>query len=512
MEKDEIINFFQQNKIDVQNANASLIVCDLVFEAYAESELVHKVKYDPVIFYIDNRTTGLSFFQFLSDKKIDQVAKNVYLEYQKNTKSLDEKISKHKKLEIQLDKLWLEYKNYKKPLTVKQLLRIYDKFIKIAKEWWYYGSIGEDKGRVIDYEVVEKFQKKQNTELSKAREIVSILSHPEEQSVLNIERADFLNICLAVIKLLKNNNTDKKEIEEILKNPSIDRKINEYIENFFWIMTDYCKAINLTPKLVIEKALVEIAEKGMEGIKLEIKTIKDNFKKIQLEKNKLKKIFKLSEEDEKDIYFAKRTVYWIDRRKAGMMKQFNYFMNFVGDIASRYNKNYDYLSNYTVKEIRKLIETNKFLSENTIKKRESGNFLIVCEKEKEAQFFYGKNAGEMFKKAIHCEEKTLKGTVASTGGLDRIRGIARIVYNPSDSAFKTGEILVTSMTRVEFIPLMRKARAIIANEGGLACHAAIVSRELGIPCVIGTKIATKILKDGDSVTINLSDGTVKIME
>jgi pyruvate,water dikinase len=58
---------------------------------------------------------------------------------------------------------------------------------------------------------------------------------------------------------------------------------------------------------------------------------------------------------------------------------------------------------------------------------------------------------------------------------------------------------------------MKKAGAIVTDEGGLTCHAAIVSRELRVPCVIGTKIATKVLKDGDLVEVDADRGIVKIL-
>ncbi|PIZ52209.1 hypothetical protein COY27_01065 [Candidatus Woesearchaeota archaeon CG_4_10_14_0_2_um_filter_33_13] len=74
---------------------------------------------------------------------------------------------------------------------------------------------------------------------------------------------------------------------------------------------------------------------------------------------------------------------------------------------------------------------------------------------------------------------------------------------------KDGEILIAAMTRPEYVPLMKKAKAVITDEGGVTSHAAIVSRELGIPCVIGTKIATKIFKTGDVIVIDLEKGEVK---
>jgi len=102
----------------------------------------------------------------------------------------------------------------------------------------------------------------------------------------------------------------------------------------------------------------------------------------------------------------------------------------------------------------------------------------------------------------------LNGIVASMGN-GNVMGNVRIVNNPHKEKFNKDEILVTSMTRPEFVPLMRKAKAIITNEGGITSHAAIVSRELGIPCIIGTKVATKALKNGDFVEVNVKEGIVR---
>jgi pyruvate,water dikinase len=71
-----------------------------------------------------------------------------------------------------------------------------------------------------------------------------------------------------------------------------------------------------------------------------------------------------------------------------------------------------------------------------------------------------------------------------------------------------GDVLVTHMTAPDWVPLMRKAAAIVTDSGGMTCHAAIVSRELGIPCVVGTGDATEKLRDGELVTVNATEGTV----
>lgn len=77
---------------------------------------------------------------------------------------------------------------------------------------------------------------------------------------------------------------------------------------------------------------------------------------------------------------------------------------------------------------------------------------------------------------------------------------------------KPGDILVSVATIPDIMPAMKKAAAIVTEQGGITCHAAIVSRELGIPCVIGTKVATKVFKDGDIVEVNANHGVVTVLK
>lgn len=88
-------------------------------------------------------------------------------------------------------------------------------------------------------------------------------------------------------------------------------------------------------------------------------------------------------------------------------------------------------------------------------------------------------------------------------------GVVKILKGPKEiSKVKSGDILVAEMTSPDYVPAMKKAHAIITNKGGMTSHAAIVSRELGIPCVVGTKEATHKLKDDDIVTVDGSSGNI----
>ncbi|AEM38732.1 phosphoenolpyruvate synthase [Pyrolobus fumarii 1A] len=124
-----------------------------------------------------------------------------------------------------------------------------------------------------------------------------------------------------------------------------------------------------------------------------------------------------------------------------------------------------------------------------------------------------KKGGEEAKEAEEAvppekAEVIVRGLPASPGIAS---GVARVILDPhSEEAkqFREGDILVTKMTDPDWVPIMKKAAAIVTDEGGMTSHAAIVSRELGIPAVVGTREATKKIKTGMVVTVDGSRGVV----
>jgi len=118
----------------------------------------------------------------------------------------------------------------------------------------------------------------------------------------------------------------------------------------------------------------------------------------------------------------------------------------------------------------------------------------------------GKKVAEKGKEQKEAGKILLKGLAASPG---LASGPVRL-YKEEESldVVKKGDILVTVMTSPDMVPAMTRAAAIITDEGGMTCHAAIVARELGTPCIVGSKEATKILKDGMTVTVDGARGVV----
>ena len=101
----------------------------------------------------------------------------------------------------------------------------------------------------------------------------------------------------------------------------------------------------------------------------------------------------------------------------------------------------------------------------------------------------------------------LKGTAASPG---TAKGKVKVIHDASEiTKMKKGDVLVAKMTSPDFTIGMGKAAAIITDEGGLSSHAAIVSREFGIPCIVGVKGITSVLKNGEHVEVDADKGIVR---
>lgn len=155
------------------------------------------------------------------------------------------------------------------------------------------------------------------------------------------------------------------------------------------------------------------------------------------------------------------------------------------------------------------IKTKKFPPPAVLKKRARGYYYIngklitnLTRKRIEKKFGVTLENVKAPKKL-----KQVKGEIAypgeSTGRVKKIASLAQI------NKVKKGDVLVASMTLPDYLPALKKVSALVTDEGGIACHAAIVARELKIPCIIGTKIATQVFKDGDQVEVDAVKGIVR---
>lgn len=162
------------------------------------------------------------------------------------------------------------------------------------------------------------------------------------------------------------------------------------------------------------------------------------------------------------------------------------------------------------REGERLVKTGRLPGQSILKQRSNGYVFI-----RGRLYVLNKfetllaRVGYQYIPAVVHNEKVIQGTVACLKV--PVTGTVKIILNYDEVAGfpRRGGVLVTTMTTPEFVPAMKRALAVVTDEGGITSHAAIVSRELNIPCVIGTKIATKVLKDGDRVIVDATKGIIK---
>jgi len=166
----------------------------------------------------------------------------------------------------------------------------------------------------------------------------------------------------------------------------------------------------------------------------------------------------------------------------------------------------------TLNELNEALSMNKMIFKSELIKRKENAFAYFSGKiifESELDEFLDK-AGFTIQKETEINTNVIKGAIANKG---QAKGIAKVILNREQlPKIKVGEILVAPMTTPWYLPAMQKAIAFVTDEGGVTCHAAIISREMNKPCVIGTKIATQTIKDGDLIEVDADNGLIKILK
>lgn len=181
-------------------------------------------------------------------------------------------------------------------------------------------------------------------------------------------------------------------------------------------------------------------------------------------------------------------------------------------IRKSFSKIYPKLGSFAAMIRLEEIRSGKIPLKEELERRDQGFFYT------DEKLFVGFTCEQIEKKynltleSVKVEKDTtiLKGECASPGLV--VGKVYKIMGHHDFHKIKPSGILVSPMTMPDFIMAMEKAAAVVTDEGGMLCHAAIIAREMKKPCVTGTKIATAVLKDGDLVEVDATNGIVKIIK
>ncbi|MFH1426626.1 MAG: PEP-utilizing enzyme [Candidatus Kerfeldbacteria bacterium] len=293
------------------------------------------------------------------------------------------------------------------------------------------------------------------------------------------------------------------------------KAVQSFHMQYRYISVNYGGSPPLTEEDIWREILEDAATHTDEELKQEIDDIEDKIDRVAAQQSALEEQHQFPMDLLDDFTIIRSIGAWMDERKESMVKTSFAIWTILGAIADTTGIPKSELEWYTVEEIKALLRDDTCIPAEQIQER-NHNSVIASEfdgKEgSDITFFTGSEADELSALLNAGNTDVLEGIVASApdaaGAV--FAGTVQIVTDIEKEDFEAGNILVTSMTRPDFMPLMKKAAAIITNEGGMTCHAAIVARELGIPCIIGTKYATETLRNGDTAAMNMETGEITI--
>lgn len=322
---------------------------------------------------------------------------------------------------------------------------------------------------------------------------LEILLSPITASFINQERRDLLK--LRVYAGLKNHG--QKYIAALKR----------HAKQYHWINNNYAKDFNLT-YATFQKI---ISAMSLHQAQRELNELDKRQKDAATTKAKLVKQLRLDGHALKLIKLTELFAEVQDLRKKFVLIAVHYQTLFRNEIAQRVNLTPRQVEYTYIYELIDALTKDKKIKKNELERRRA--CVLVMNTIHGYDILSGKIARDIFKQIFSKKIKSsreLAGTVASHGFA---AGTVKVIKTTHDLAnMVKGDVLVASMTRPEMVSAMKIASSIVTDEGGITSHAAIISRELKIPCIIGTKIATKVLKDGDLVEVDANKGIIKILK
>ena len=420
--------------------------------------------------------------------------------------------------ELEVYGLRLEHTNFKH-LNNNQLCDMYDGFEEkymYAIGWGFITTIPEYYTLLISEEL-ERILK--NKKLSRSlSEYFVTLTTPLDNTAMQREDLTLLDIALEIQKnkqLAHIFSSPQQEIISKLESSDIGKeilsKIKKHAHDYGWVTWGY-EGPGWNENYFIT-ALTELLNKKI-NLEEHIKLTHAEVNKIKETQREMLAELKLSKEELKFIDIARLSTILKILRKEAMFFCFSRLQKLQDEIASRLAMPVQHVKYMIGSEIREALTKSEFyeIPRKKYAEREQHCAFVV---ENGKIVVLERDEAEKVSKMLG--DDTVNESVEEIRGTPAYIGIAsgRIVHvnTPSDmEKFKQGDVLVSIATNPELVPAMKKASAIITDMGGITCHAAIISRELKVPCIVGTKVASKVLKEGTMVEVDGRHGVVRIIK
>ena len=449
------------------------------------------------VYYKNNYLVG-----FENIKENERIARDVVKKQRLNRKYIDELIVRWRKMAQERLQLFKELDKLDlKTIPAKQLLSLQRRLAVSRCKMWQLAFIIEvfdATGDTLLSEAIEEFSLKD----LKSQEIQALLSS-QNLTYLQKEKLELLKIALKKLQ--------RQSPVPCGTGQSINQALKEHARRYFYIRNNWRGTQRLTEKH-FRNEMGELMKRGREKAKEQIGELSNYSQTIKRKQAGILQKHKIPREARNVFYLFSRMTEWREKRKQFIQISNHYADKLLSEMARRNKASKKALETIDPLELKSLEFSKEYLSE--LKRRQNG-CIFIFDKNNHYKFISGQEANRALQAFENTQKppkdlKEIKGVSAMRG---KVKGKAKIIFTSRDFAkIEKGDVLVVSMTRPEFMPVLKKVSAIITDEGGITCHAAIISREMQKPCIISAKIATKVLKDGDMVEVDADKGVVKIIK
>ena len=379
-------------------------------------------------------------------------------------------------------------------LSDKELLVLFKKWYKKYLSWQiavYFFFVLEPICTEVFFTMMELYLR-QLGKISELSYYTSIIMAPEAMNVVALEQAFALRTAIS-----------------IKKNPSVKNKLLRlYYEKFLWIPCYDIKDEPYDIKYFVDN-LDKLLALSLKELEQKLKDLEQQFKKNKKDFTEL-----LTGLEDKKLAELAKIMHWLvyykdhrddKRRELGFAGK-----KFMSVLAERMQLTLEEINYFTPPELEDCLRGKK-VDKKKIRERIPTNFVLLSTS-RGIELVTGR---ERIEKIIRREleggkdnaNEEIRGVVGSKG---LARGKVAIVrHSTSLSKVKAGDVLVAVTTQPEYVPAMKLSSAIVTDEGGVTSHAAIVAREFKKPCIVATKNATKVLKDGDLAEVDAKNGIVR---
>ncbi len=377
----------------------------------------------------------------------------------------------------------IERQTKKENLTKDEMHDLLNKYIVAASNYMIFQNIAlfEDSIAELSHKLAKKYSKNEN----ESNTLLETITTANRLTGGEKEQDDFLRLC---------TQKNKKELVE------------QHAKKYGWLSLRFFVGNPWNDKDV----LLRLKNYPPAKARIELnKRINDRKQK----ESQIKKVIKNFSKEDKDAVCLIRDIVFLRTQRTDFFQESSYYVQpLVKDIADKLKISYDDLLYLSASEILLTLK-GKFDYLSHIKKRQKG-FLVFFDYNKDA-ILESDDALKYIQEQslLNREENSSKEIKGKTAFMGSAIGKVKILKSDKDNnKVKKGDIVVAIMTTPNFIPALEKAAAFITDEGGITCHAAIIAREMKKPCIIGTKIATTSLKDGDIIKVDANSGIVYILK